>query len=125
MAFVVAFYPTNSMFHYSSAHIMVDNIDGALSINLSLERGTFGWMMMILQNFFRFHSGSCVDTVLTLLLFLADMHFNGCIQAFTAFLETFFSLSSLAPLPAQQIEVIKSHSSPYITSTNNQRERKG
>ena len=26
-------------------------------------------------------SGICIDTVLTLLLFLADMHFNGCSQA--------------------------------------------
>ena len=37
----------------------------------------FGWI----QNYFRLDSGICVDTVLTLLLFLADMHFNGCSQA--------------------------------------------
>ena len=30
---------------------------------------------------FRLDSGICIDTVLTLLLFLADMHFNGCSQA--------------------------------------------
>ena len=37
----------------------------------------FGWI----QNYFELDSGICIDTVLTLLLFLADMHFNGCSQA--------------------------------------------
>ena len=39
------------------------------------------FFLELMPNYFKLDSGICIDTVLTLLLFLADMHFNGCSQA--------------------------------------------
>ena len=39
------------------------------------------FFLRLIQNYFELDSGIYIDTELTLLLFLADMHFNGCSQA--------------------------------------------
>ena len=41
----------------------------------------FFFFFELIPNYFKLDSGICIDTELTLLLFLADMHLNGCSQA--------------------------------------------
>ena len=47
----------------------------------SLFASHFFFFLRLIQNYFELDSGIYIDTELTLLLFLADMHLNGCSQA--------------------------------------------